>query len=74
MGDVISLPSPHLFVVVECYRCGVQFAMTRVLNNYYRENHRGLEEDAKSFYCPNGHPMQYAQPQRMDAVEREADK
>lgn len=41
------------FVTIECYKCGVPFAMTNDLNNRCLRNHN------RSFYCPNGHSQAY---------------
>ena len=52
LGNVLSQSTR--FVIEECYKCHVQFAITQQHYEYCRE--RGYE-----FYCPNGHPQHYSE-------------
>jgi hypothetical protein len=40
------------YVLVECYKCGVVFAVSEKFDN-------GRRKDKESFYCPNGHRQAY---------------
>jgi hypothetical protein len=42
------------FTTVECFKCGVMFAVTNELNGYWLR-------DKTTFYCPNGHSQSYSE-------------
>lgn len=67
MGQVVTIYSQLAFVTIECYRCGVIFAVLDDL-------HRNLREKKHSFYCPNGHSQAYTESEA-DRLRKElADK
>ena len=61
------------FEVIECYSCGVMFAMTQ-------EKNRHCLEDGGNFWCPNGHRQHYITSKiqklekKLEAQKRETEK
>lgn len=42
------------FVAIDCYKCGVSFAVDKQLQANWRAN-------KTQFFCPNGHPQSYTE-------------
>jgi hypothetical protein len=54
MGYALQIHTALHFETVECYKCGVVFAITADLN-------RNLHNTENEFYCPNGHNQAYVE-------------
>lgn len=51
------------FVVITCYKCGVQFAMPEAFQKHLQQTH-------ESFWCPNGHSQLYKTQTEADRYRR----
>lgn len=49
---LVSIQQQLAFVTIECYKCGVMFAVSDGLN-------RNWHETKQDFFCPNGHSQAY---------------
>lgn len=72
MGEALSISKWLSFVTVDCYKCGVTFAVsTDLQKNWLR--------DQTQFFCPNGHPQSYAEStaqrlqRELDAAKRDVE-
>lgn len=72
MGDALSIQKWLSMVTVDCYKCGVTFAVTTEL-------HSNWHRDKTEFFCPNGHPQSYVEStaqrlqRELDAAKRDVE-
>jgi hypothetical protein len=59
VGYAIPIQMQQTFTTIECYKCGVVFAVDAKLESNWRR-------DKTQFFCPNGHGQSY--------IESEADR
>lgn len=71
-GYAFTIQTAIRFTTVECFKCGVLFAVDESLQkNWLR--------DKTSFYCPNGHAQSYTKStaerlqEQLDAAKRDAE-
>jgi len=57
----------HEFVTVDCYKCGVMFAVDKQLDAAWRR-------DKTTFHCPNGHGQSYSKSTAEILQEKIAEK
>lgn len=63
---VVSIHRAEQFVTIDCYKCGVVFAVPSGLEQQWRRSR-------DSFYCPHGHSQAYVESE-VDRVKREMQK
>lgn len=66
MAYSIPLTINARFVTIECYKCGVVFAVDETLQNYWKR-------DKTEWFCPNGHGQSYTE-NEADRLRRELAK
>lgn len=71
-GDAFTVQTAIEFVTIECYKCGIVFAVDRALQGNWRR-------DKTEWYCPNGHAQSYTESEadrlrkQLDAAKRDAE-
>lgn len=62
-GDRVAIRTT--LITEECCKCGTVFAFAEELRQKCLDNH------ARQFYCPNGHPQHYIGDTKAERLERE---